>query len=375
MRKIYSIFVLFCILAQGVAYGQDSSEIDAQKRKIAELERKISSQEQEISKIQKGRTSTESKLRSLANQIESRNDLLEATEKSAKRIERERDESQRRADSLADALDENREQYAEMVREAYRNYQHNNYITYILSSDDFTDIARRITYLRRVAQMREAKLALIDVTSIRLREQQQILDQRKDEAEATARKLSDQRSKLQRDSRNAKATISQLSKRERAALQKKSLQEQELSVAISELRRLSKGNKEGASFSSSTSGLSLPVVAGRVKQYRGNMAEIVGAKGSNVISIYDGKVVDIKLNRITNKYDLFIASGEYISSYANMGSVAVKKGDVVARNQRIGTIGSSVDLATMNTEYKLIFGIYPPDPKKTMSAKSCFVRK
>ena len=34
------------------------------------------------------------------------------------------------------------------------------------------------------------------------------------------------------------------------------------------------------------------------------MAEISGPKGAHVISIYDGKVVEIKRNRITNKYDV-----------------------------------------------------------------------
>lgn len=45
-----------------------------------------------------------------------------------------------------------------MVREAYRNYKHNNYLTYIFSSRDFTDVAKKITNLREVASMRERKL-------------------------------------------------------------------------------------------------------------------------------------------------------------------------------------------------------------------------
>ena len=45
-----------------------------------------------------------------------------------------------------------------MVREAYRNYRHNNYLTYIFSSRDFADMARKLTNLREVASMRERKL-------------------------------------------------------------------------------------------------------------------------------------------------------------------------------------------------------------------------
>ena len=42
------------------------------------------------------------------------------------------------------------------------------------------------------------------------------------------------------------------------------------------------------------------MTAGRVKRYKENMAEITGPKGAHVISIYDGKVVDVKRNRITS---------------------------------------------------------------------------
>ena len=141
---------------------------------------------------------------------------------------------------------------------------------------------------------------------------------------------------------------------------------------IGELRKLTKGNTEGASFSTKTSGLRLPVTAGRVKRYKENMAEITGPKGAHVISIYDGKVVDVKRNRITNKYDVYVAHGEYITSYANMGTICVEKGQKVARNAQIGTIGSAVNVMTMETEYKLVFGIYPPNPGQKMRAEECF---
>ena len=45
-----------------------------------------------------------------------------------------------------------------MVREAYRNYRHENYLTYLFASEDFADIARKIANLRQVASMRADKL-------------------------------------------------------------------------------------------------------------------------------------------------------------------------------------------------------------------------
>lgn len=372
LRMLIPILLLLC--AAGTASGQNDARVAEQKRVIAALEKKIAAEEQEIARLRKGRSSTEEQVRRLARQIDSRSQLLDATEKEASQLRGEIARTDSVAGDLAARLERDRQQYAEMVREAYRNYRQNNYLTYLFSARDFADVARRITDLRAVAALRERKLRDIRSLADEVRTEQETLARRRRELDSVSTRLTAQREKLQRDSRNAKATIQQLSKREKSALQRKIEQEQQLDVAISELRKLSKGNKEGASFSSKTSGLRLPVVGGRVKRYKGNMAEISGPKEAQVISIYDGKVVETKRNRITGKYEVFIAHGEYITSYANLGSACVGKGQKIARNQQIGTIGSSVDFETMQTEYRIVFGIYPPDPKQTMRAENCFRR-
>lgn len=372
LRMLIPILLLLC--AAGTASGQNDARVAEQKRVIAALEKKIAAEEQEIARLRKGRSSVEEQVRRLARQIDSRSQLLDATEKEASQLRGEIARTDSVAGDLAARLERDRQQYAEMVREAYRNYRQNNYLTYLFSARDFADVARRITDLRAVAALRERKLRDIRSLADEVRTEQETLARRRRELDSVSTRLTAQREKLQRDSRNAKATIQQLSKREKSALQRKIEQEQQLDVAISELRKLSKGNKEGASFSSKTSGLRLPVVGGRVKRYKGNMAEISGPKEAQVISIYDGKVVETKRNRITGKYEVFIAHGEYITSYANLGSACVGKGQKIARNQQIGTIGSSVDFETMQTEYRIVFGIYPPDPKQTMRAENCFRR-
>ncbi|MBQ4904238.1 MULTISPECIES: murein hydrolase activator EnvC family protein [Alistipes] len=370
IRKLLAALLLALSVSGAVA--QNDAQIREQKQIIASLEKRIAAEEREISKLRQGRTNTEERIRRLARQIDSRTQLLDATEKEASLLREEIARKDSVAGGLSAALERNREQYAAMVREAYRNYRHNNYLTYIFSSRDFADAARRIANLRAVASMRESKLRDIRSLSEQVRTEQEELGRRKLSLDSATRRLSSQRERLQLDSRNARASVSRLSKKEKAALQRKIAQEQQLDAAIGELRKLTKGNKEGASFSSKTSGLRLPVQGGRVKRYKGNMAEVAGPKGAQAISIYDGKVVEIKRNRITGKYDVFVAHGEYITSYANLGTICVEKGQKVARNEALGTIGSAVDIETMQTEYRLVFGIYPPDPKQTMSAANCF---
>ncbi|WP_295911804.1 peptidoglycan DD-metalloendopeptidase family protein [uncultured Alistipes sp.] len=368
--RILPTFLL--LIAALTAAAQSDPKIEEQKRVIAALEQRIAAEERELSKIKQGRAATEERVRRLARQLDSRNQLLEATEKQARLLREEISRTDSVAGDLNSTLERNRAQYAEMVREAYRNYKHNNYLTYIFSSRSFTDVARKLTNLREVASMRERKLQDIAALSKQVAEEKMLLDRRKRSLDSVTQQLTAQKQKLQRDARNARTSIRQMSQKEKTALQRKMAQEQQLDVAISELRKLTKGNTEGASFSTKTTGLRLPVTAGRVKRYKENMAEITGPKGAHVISIYDGKVVDIKRNRITNKYDVYVAHGEYITSYANLGSICVEKGQKVARNAQLGTIGSKVNILTMETEYQLVFGIYPPNPGQKLRAENCF---
>ena len=73
LRILTLAFLLFTLTAA----AQTDRRIEEQKRVIAALEKRIATEEQEISKIQKGRTATEERVRRLARQIDSRNQLLD----------------------------------------------------------------------------------------------------------------------------------------------------------------------------------------------------------------------------------------------------------------------------------------------------------
>ncbi len=367
-------FLLFGLLLwiASASVAQDDRKIAEQKKVVADLERKIAEEERQLKKLRSGKKTTEEEVRRLGRQIDNRNRLIDETEKEAETLREELAVKQNVADSLSKQLERHREQYIEMVRSAYRNYRHHNYLTYLFSSRDFRDVARRIVDLREMAEARQHKMASIATLNEQVHQERQSLEERNRSLDSVTRKLTRQRSDLERDARDARTSLKRLTNREKSALQRKLAQEEQLQTAIATLRKLTKGNKEGASFSTKTSGLRLPVVGGKVKRYKGNMAEIVGPRGAQVQSIYDGKVVDVKQNRITGKYEVYVAHGEYITTYSNLSSTSVAKGGVVSRNGLLGTIGSAINLNTMETEYKIVFGIYPPDPNKKMLASDCF---
>ncbi len=354
---------------------EEKARIAEQRRLIEQLEREVAESEKALSAIKKDKSTAQQRVRNITRQINSRNQLLTRTDREIGSIERNITLNDSLIRKTNEQIATERERYAEMVREAHRNYKQNNYITYLLASESFTDVARRIANIRAVAVLRSERLHRIDSLSVALNEQQEQLAQRRHSLDSVRGKAEAQRKKLQGDVRSAEQAMKQLSSREQKALREQMESEERLDAAIDALRRLTKGNTEGTSFSKNTSNLNLPVVGGRVKEYKGNMAVITGAKGADVRSIYDGKVVEVRRNRISGKYDVFVAHGEYITSYAGLDNVTVAKDAKVAKNGVIGTIGASVNLTTMQTEYRIVFGIYSPNPKETMRAADCFKKK
>ncbi len=373
LRYLYYICVAAALLLT-TPLSAASDKIAEQKSIIASLERQVAEGEREVANLRKSRAASEVEVKSLASQVETRNRLIVEQRKEEQLLRAEISNVNFTASQLSKELDKERVHYARMVREAYRSYSSHNLLTYLFTAKDFRDMAQKVANLRAVATLRAERIDRIDSLSSRLDGERVQLEKRRGELEGVLSKLEKQKRSLESDVASARKRVSSMSAKEKSVMRQNQLQQQKLSDAVKELQKLVKGNQAGASFSSKSTNLNLPVQGGRVKQYKDNMAEIVGSAGAKITSIYEGKVADVRLNRITGKYDIYIAHGEYISSYAGLSSVSIDKGSMVERGGVIGIIGEAVDIITLESEHKIVFGIYPPTTKEKITAASCFKR-
>ncbi len=363
---IATIFIVQFVVADG------NAEIEKQRKLIASLEQQITNGEKEIATLSRDKATYEKRVSAWVQQIEARNRLLKAQSVEAVRLRAEISTVDLNITSLGTELEGELKGYAEMVREAYRSYHGRTLLSYLFTSNDFKDLARRVSNVRALAIVREARMKHIDSLSTQLGQERVVLVKSKSELDKVVADLTLQRSNLQKDVNSARSTISSLSTKQRKTIQQSELAKRQRDIEIQKLQKLIIGNQTGASFSSKTTGLTLPVAGGRVKQYMENMAEILGSKGAKVTSVYAGKVVDIKRSKITNKYDVYIAHGEYITSYGGLSEVTVAKDDTVGRDNQIGVIGEAVNIITLESEYKIVFGLYPPKSTEKVSASNCF---
>lgn len=375
-HMISAFLAVLAVLSLHGAFAQSDSErkIAEQRRIIAELEKNIAAGEREVNSLQKGRKTAQERADRLTKQIVAREQKLQATERETALLQNQIAEADSTMRNLSSELERNRRSYGSMVRAAYRNYRYNNFLTYIFSSSDFEDAARRISLLRSVGDLRRTKLLEIEELERRVADKRSQLERSNSELESVMNDLAAQRKKLENDRTEARNTVQQLSAKEKNTLKSLRQQEAKLDVAMEELRRLTKGNTVGGSFSEKSTNLRLPVDGGRILKKQGldiNMAEITGEKGARIISIYDGKVIKVIRNRIDGRYTVILAHGEYISTYANLSSVSVQQDQNVRRNQQLGIIGMSVD-ENLSSYPSLIFGIYAPSPTVKLRAIDFF---
>lgn len=371
MRRILTLTILSLALLSAITTLDAQSREAAQKSKIKRLEQAIAKEEQQLAQMKSDRKSANRRVELLIQQIDNRNRLIRETNREIKALEAEVKRSESRIAELSGNLTTLEKSASEMVRAAYRAYRQQNTLAYIFSAKSFAEMARRMAMLRTATNHRNEQMEQIVAARKDVQREKEQLEARRNELRSSRARLDRQRTKLNKDAASARRTIKQLTKREREAMQTISRHKKSLDAAVRELRKLTKGNKEGDRFTANTRNLHLPVVGGRIR-CKGNMAEIAGKEGDNVRTIYDGKVVDVKTNKQSGKYEVYVAHGGYITSYANLSSVTVAKNDVVKRNQTIGVIGSAINMSTMNIEYKIVFGIFAPSPDIIMSAENCF---
>ena len=361
--------IVFVLLAQD-AVAQKSTSVAEQKKRVEQCKRDLEQTKKELSELKRQKGSATQRVQKLTEQMNLRASYIAETERKRDLLAVEASSLNLKIDSLAKALEHNKSVYAEIVRVAYRNYSQNSETTYLFSSTDISDAAHRMVNVRHVAEQRAKLAAEIREQSRRLTALSDDLALRHFELDSISRSLEAEHRSLERDCEEAKRAWDKLSEQELQALDEQKRQQQQLDEATKQLKKLTEGNNVGKSFSASTKALNLPVEGGKVHKLQTNMVKIEGSKGNGVRSIYEGKVVRIITDN-TNHSTVMIAHGSYVSVYSHLSQISVAEGDVVSRNEQIGTIGIGVDHKGTMSAY-MQFMIVNTGSNKQVNVMDCF---
>ena len=371
VKYIINILILLTLIATPLATNAQNDKTEAQRRRMEQYKRELNKTKAEVENLKREKKSASKEVAALDREVRLRSSYIGELDIERNALIKTMSEYATTIDSLDAVLRNNREIYAEAVRVAYRNYVQNNNTNYILAAQSITEAAHRKAEIEHITASRKSLADTIIAQTEQLIQQRTLLAARNIELDSISDALKAERRKLEDSRTAAQRAYNRLTKREKEAVIEQRKQQKQYDQAVAELQKMLKGNKVGSGFSRNTHGLNLPVEGG-VFTEQGFGGTITGKKGDAVKTIYEGIVQEVQYKKVTNKYTVFLGYNEYLVTYTNLSAVNVKKGDVVKKDQKIGTIGSGIN--SNDLPYVRI-AIYDCETKKPLTVSTFFKKK
>jgi len=321
------------------------------------------------------------------------------TNEEANRLTQQINVNQRTIDRQRKELQVLKDDYAEMIRFSYASKSGQSRLMFLFSSDNFLQAYKRFQYLKQYTSFRKKQGELIAEKTLTLQalNKDLLVQKQKKQDLVSANQLAQVTYEKERMAQ--KELVTALKKRERSFASEIRKKQQKIAAFDKEIQRLiraaiaasnkaaGKGNAAaftltpeaqliGKNFSANKGKLPWPVEKGvvtlgfgtqphpvvKTTKIQSNGVTIATPDHAEVRSVFEGIVLSIISFKGSNPAVL-IQHGNYITSYSNMETVFVKKGQKVASKEVIGKVFTHPN--TGKTELK--FGVFqtstPVNPK------------
>ena len=372
--------VLLCLtlwmgLAGGVwAQSDDKAALQKERDRITQ---QLKTTENLLNQAKRNRNNASQKVRLLNKKIELREKLVrhhQATIRSLERSMRGTDSEIRTLEGHVAAL---KDEYAQMVQQAYRMKLSTNPLLFVFAADDFSQAAMRFRLVQSYTTIRKEQVEQIEDAQVELAEVRVTLN---DERAGVEQALAEQRA--ERDALQEK-------ERQRLSNEIKRIIEAELAAerasAAGEFALTPEGKIVSEAFEQNQRTLPWPVMRGVVTQGFGrqphptlsgitienNGIDITTEAGNRALSIFQGSVSSV-FNLPGAGTSVIITHGAYRSVYTNLTNCPVKKGDAVDVGTFLGTVGgASSDNSVLHFEVWKVVGSdrTPVDPRKWLTTR------
>ncbi len=378
MKKFQIYLLLFCFLI-GV------TSVNGQSKRQQELESKRLEILQEIKQINTLLFKTRGEKKSVLTEVEDLDQRINATEnlirvtnQQANLLTREINDNLNSIQVLREELKMLKEDYAAMIRKAYKSKSQQSRVMFLLSSDDFLQAYKRLQYMKQYAKHRKkqgeqikGKTAQLQVLNTGLIEQKNKKQLLIDENKLTRVKLSKQKkdqegliaslrkdegkfaSQIRTKQKEADAIDKEISAIIKAAIAEynKNAGTKATKTSVEKFALTVEAKALAANFTSNKGKLPWPVEKGIVVRRYGikrhpqlpnittfsSGVEIATEKKAKARAVFEGVVFQIQKSK-QETMAVYIRHGSYITVYYNLTSLLVKKGDKVSTKQEIGTI-------------------------------------
>ena len=354
-------FTNFCFVLQIKA--QTINELRDRKEKIKKEIEYINNLLDETGKNSKASLN---KLSMLGQQIELRKNLIIDYNSQLSLLKNSIDDNLLAIDMMTNDLEKLRDQYANMIRQAYRNKGNYSQLVFLLSSENFNQAYKRMLYIREMAQYRKKQLEQISALRTVIEAQTKDLNARKNEQTHVINQQMAETSKLNLEKQKQSSYYDELKQKEKELkrnLNKQQKIEEQLQREIEKLiAQEAKKSKEtpptpedkllSDNFEKNKGRFPWPTQSGIITDRFGEHAhpvmkritikndgiDITTNPGEKARAIFNGTVS--KVFAVPGGMAIIIRHGEYMTVYSTLKEVYVKPGDQVTTKQDIGLIYS-----------------------------------
>lgn len=371
------ILILHIVLLLALALpAQSVKELQKQQR---ELQQQLEQTSKMLKQTKKDETATVNKLNLLNNDIQTRKKLIRNIQGEINGLNGEMGQLRYKRSELQKELEAHKEDYARLVRETHYADIQQSPLLFILSSNNFQQLIRRVRYMQEFAAYRKEQVKQIENIQADIDIQNHLLEQRKNDRSLALKNQKREQEKLSSDERKQKNMLESLKKQEKNLLAKQKEQQKKvdaLNKKIEELiakqvRTTTTLTKEqqliAGGFEANQGRMPWPVEKGFVSGYFGKHKHPVHEhvtvdnkgiylqtfSGAAARAIYEGEVTWCA--QMNGNYAVIIQHGNYRSVYSPLKSITVKQGDKVTAKQSIGTIFTD---SSEDNKTELYFQLY-----------------
>jgi septal ring factor EnvC (AmiA/AmiB activator) len=372
------------------------------------VEAEIANTQKLLEQTRKNKNTQLQQISVLRQQITNRETLITALNNELFSLEEELALNIKLSQELDKKLEYMKSDYAHVVYLAYKNRKMTDKFTFLLSSENFTQMFRRLRYYTLFANDVKRQVAVIEATQAEITEKNAQITQLKNEKSVLLSGKEQEVRLLEQDRTEKKKQADELQKKEHtlaADLKAKQQKRKELDAAIKKAIQAeiaaanAKKNKtatpakdkSGSSLSNTTTAtnstvisltpeeqtlsnsfvnnkgkLPWPVIKGAKISDFGTYPHpdvpsvMIENKGIDILTEVDAAVRCVFQGEVSGIVNvngtkvLMVRHGEYISVYQNMASINVKKGDKITTKQTLGTVAK----VSGGTTYELHFEVW-----------------
>lgn len=384
------LFIVALFLIVQPAFGQNKSALEKEK---LQLTRELEEANKLLSEVRSNKKSSMVEVNMIAKKLNTRAKLLKNIEKQQNILASTIAETQSDITNLEEDIQFQKDEYARMIRYAYKTRESFDLMAFLFAADSFNDAINRFQYIRRYNDYRKRKAAsitasknelstymvslneqLVEQSGLRAREEVELqtLDKERKKKASIVSSLKEKEEDLKYKVEVKRVAIEQLNeaiaRTVKAALKSESGESYALSPAAVEL---------SARFSNNRGKLPWPVDRGVITSKFGvnqhpiynnikienNGMDISTSPGTAVKTVFSGTISSIVFSP-SFQNAVIINHGEYFTTYSNLATVIVSDGQKVSTGQTLGIIHTDEKDGRTELHFELWKGINKRDPQK-----------